>query len=94
MNDTLIKIILIYFVAVSVAASAAACIDKYKAKKNKWRIPESTLMLLGFLGGALAEYVTMKIIRHKTLHKKFMLGLPLFILLHIALIAACVFFLT
>lgn len=48
-------------------------------------------MLLGFFGGALAEYLTMKAIRHKTLHKKFMIGLPLFILIHVAIIALAVY---
>lgn len=69
----------------SLIASLAACIDKYKAKKDKWRIPENTLMLLGFLGGATGEYITMKIIRHKTRHNKFMIGLPFFILIHLAI---------
>ena len=89
--DKNIIAVLIYFSAISLIASLAAIIDKHKAKKEKWRIPERTLMLLGFFGGALAEYLTMKAIRHKTLHKKFMIGLPLFILIHVAIIALAVY---
>ena len=62
--------------------------DKAKAKRAVWRIPEATLMLVGLFGGALAMYVTMKTIRHKTKHKKFMIGLPLEIALHA--VFACV----
>jgi uncharacterized membrane protein YsdA (DUF1294 family) len=61
--------------------------DKIAAKKRpKHRISEAMLILLALLGGALAEYVVMKLIRHKTRHKKFMIGLPVIIFLHILLI--------
>ncbi|MCR4925454.1 MAG: DUF1294 domain-containing protein [Clostridiales bacterium] len=60
--------------------------DKSNAINGKYRVPEKTLMLLGLFGGALPMYITMKNIHHKTKHKKFMIGLPLEILLHIALI--------
>lgn len=86
MNKNILIACLIYFSAISIITAIITCADKYKAEKGKWRIPEKTLMLLGFFGGALAEYLTMKAIRHKTLHKKFMIGLPCFILLHLALI--------
>ena len=85
MSKTFIFICLIYFVLISLTASAAACIDKLKAKNGKRRISENTLILLGLFGGAAAEYITMKVIRHKTRHNKFMIGLPLFILFHSAL---------
>ena len=60
--------------------------DKSCAKKGKWRVPENTLMLLGALGGAAAMFFTMRCIRHKTKHLKFMLGLPVLFLLHLTLL--------
>ncbi len=80
----------VYFAAVSVASAFITAADKYFAKKNKWRIPEKTLLLLAFVGGALPMLVTMKLIRHKTKHKKFMLGLPVMVLLHIAIVVAII----
>ncbi len=85
MNNPVHLYVLAYFAAVSVITSLAAIIDKKKAEKHKYRIPEATLIFLGFIGGAFAEYLTMKKIRHKTRHKKFMLGLPVIILIHILL---------
>ncbi len=57
--------------------------DKNAAKKRKKRIPENFLMLTAFCGGAIPMLITMKIIRHKTQHNKFMLGLPAIILIHL-----------
>ena len=82
-----LKFFLIYYSVISLVSVALTVADKSKARKGKWRIPELTLMLSGLLGGALPMFVTMKIIRHKTKHMKFMLGLPLEMLLHAALIA-------
>ncbi len=76
----------IYFCAISFISVLLTIADKYKAKRNKWRISESTLLIVGLLGGALCEYITMRIIRHKTLHKKFMIGLPAEIIFQIILI--------
>lgn len=86
-NKTIILIAISYILAINIAASLLAFIDKKKAIKGKWRIPESTLMLIGLLGGACGEYLTMKKIHHKTQHKKFMIGLPLEFLLHLVIIA-------
>ena len=64
------------------AVSVIVCMhDKRAAKRGAWRVRESTLLLLGLLGGALPMLLTMLLIRHKTRHLKFMLGLPLEILL-------------
>lgn len=78
--------LIIYFVAVSLFASIVTVTDKRKAIKGKYRISEATLFVLGFLGGALSEYITMRLIHHKTLHKRFMLGLPAIVLLHILIL--------
>lgn len=83
--------ILVCFAIINIAAGAAAIADKKKAIKGHRRISEKTLMLLGLFGGALGEYITMLKIRHKTKHKKFMIGLPLQIFLHIILIFLIVY---
>ena len=54
-------------------------IDKFKAKKAKWRIPESTLLLLAVFGGSIGAWLGLQVWRHKTQHKKFYIGIPLII---------------
>lgn len=60
--------------------------DKDCARKNKWRIPEATLLTLAFFGGSLGAYTAMYMLRHKTCHKRFQILVPLFLALHIAII--------
>ena len=60
--------------------------DKSRARKRAWRIPESTLFVVSALGGSAAMLLVMLLIRHKTKHPKFMLGLPLMICLQIPLV--------
>ena len=84
---------LTYLIIISVFAVIITIYDKIAAKKlPRHRVPEKALMLTGFLGGAAAEYITMNVIRHKTRHRKFMLGLPAMIVLHAVLIAAYHFY--
>ena len=71
----------VWFAFISLVTAIVTAADKHFAIKGKRRVPEATLFALAFSGGALAEYLTMKRIRHKTLHKSFMLGLPAIILL-------------
>ena len=73
-----------YFIAINVIGILVNCIDKYRAKHNKWRIKEATLWIAGLLGGAPLSYLTMKLIRHKTKHKSFMIGMPLLAIIDIA----------
>lgn len=61
-------------------------IDKYKAKKGKWRIPEATLLMMAVVGGSVGAWTGMKVWHHKTLHKKFHYGIPAILLLQIAAI--------
>ena len=82
---------LVYLLVVSAAAVWLTVSDKLRAQKNKRRIAESSLLLVALFGGALAEYCTMRCIRHKTLHKRFMIGLPCMLLLHLLLIGAAVY---
>jgi uncharacterized membrane protein YsdA (DUF1294 family) len=58
-------------------------IDKWKAKKRAWRIPESTLFLVALLGGALGSLIGMYTFRHKTRHASFVWGMPIILVLHI-----------
>ena len=76
-------VILIYFLIISLISVIVTVKDKNAAKKNKWRVKESTLLLLGFIGGAICMFSTMLIIRHKTKKAKFMVPLPLFAIIHI-----------
>lgn len=62
--------------------AALAAHDKIAAKKHRRRVPEKKLLLAGALGGATGMYAAMLLIRHKTKHLKFMLGLPALTLLH------------
>ncbi len=78
-------ILLAVLLLVNVLAFALYGIDKLKAKKGAWRIPESTLLLVAFLGGSLGALLGMELFRHKTKHAKFRILVPLFLLLHIAL---------
>ncbi|MDO4495430.1 MAG: DUF1294 domain-containing protein [Clostridiaceae bacterium] len=80
------EFILIYLALMAVVAVTITAVDKRAAIKGRRRVPESTLMIVGLFGGALPMYVTMKVIRHKTKHKKFMIGLPLEIAIHAALV--------
>ena len=67
----------------SLTAAALAVSDKLRARRHAWRIPEMVLFLVSALGGSAAMLLVMMLIRHKTRHPKFMLGLPLMILLQI-----------
>ncbi len=78
---------LLYFIIISFVTAVVTFYDKKAAVKYpKRRVSEAMLFLLALVGGALAEFLVMKKIRHKTKHKSFMIGLPVIIFLHIALI--------
>ena len=70
---------------VNIVAFAAYGIDKRKAQRDSWRIPESTLLLLAFFGGALGALLGMRAFYHKTKHWKFKILVPLFLVLQLAL---------
>ncbi len=68
--------IALYILIISIVSVVMTVKDKSCAKKGKWRVPEKTLFILSALGGSVAMYITMKAIRHKTQHKRFMIGIP------------------
>ena len=88
----MIKWLLLYLAAINVLSAVLTIADKYRARRGKWRIRESTLILAAVLGGSPAEYITMRLIRHKTRHKKFMIGLPAIFLIQAAAAALAVYY--
>ena len=77
---------LYWILIINAVAFVTAGIDKYLAKKNRRRISESTLFTFALAGGAVGEYVSMKLLHHKTLHKRFMIGLPVIIAVQLILL--------
>ena len=71
------KLLYCYLLIINAAGFLLMLADKWKAKKNRWRIRESTLLLVAALGGSLGSLAGMYLFRHKTLHLKFTLGIPL-----------------
>ena len=78
------KYILAYLLIVNAVAFLLMLIDKIKAKKNLWRIPEATLMGVAAIGGSIGALAGMYTFRHKTLHRKFTIGIPAILILQIA----------
>ena len=75
--------LLIYLALISLISVILTVSDKRRARKQKYRIRESVLLLFSALGGSLAMFITMLLIRHKTNHMKFMLGIPLIIVIQL-----------
>ena len=82
-------IILGYFLLLNLVAFVVYGIDKYKARKGKWRIPESTLLTLAMFGGSIGAWLAMKAFHHKTMHKKFYIGVPMIIVLQMIFALSC-----
>ena len=75
-----------YLFAINIVSFFLYGIDKYKAKKNKWRISEATLLMIAIIGGSIGAWVGMRLWHHKTMHKKFKYGIPVIIIMQIALV--------
>ena len=80
------QLILIYLIAINVVTFFLYGIDKWKAKRSKWRISEATLLGLAVIGGSIGAWLGMKVWHHKTMHKKFKYGLPLILIVQIAIV--------
>ena len=78
--------LLYYIVGVNILAFLVYGIDKWRAKKGKWRISEATLLLLAVIGGSIGAWLGMKVWHHKTMHKKFKYGIPAILIIQIILI--------
>lgn len=70
------KLFPIYLLLINALGFLLMLVDKYKAKKNLWRIPEATLLGVATIGGSLGILLGMYAVRHKTKHLKFTLGVP------------------
>lgn len=82
------KYFLCYLLIVNLIGFFAFWIDKRKAQKGKWRIPEKRLFLFAFLGGGIGCSIGMKVFRHKTKHLSFVIGIPtIMIVEYVAMIA-------
>lgn len=88
----LAHIILGYFILVNFAGVVITMIDKQRAKRGAWRVPEKSLFACCFAGGCPGVYVTMRAIRHKTLHKRFMWGIPAIFTLQVVVILVVYYF--
>lgn len=78
--NIILFILAIYLILINLIAVIVTIYDKLCAVKRRWRVKESTLLLLSALGGSISMYITMLLIRHKTRHKRFMLGIPLILI--------------
>ena len=77
--------LLIYLAAVNLLGAIVTAADKHKAQNRRRRVPEKTLFLFCICGGCPGVYAAMRICRHKTLHKRFMLGIPAIFIVQLAL---------
>lgn len=80
------KVILIYLLIMNAAGFLVMTIDKVYARKNMWRIPERTLLGVAAVGGSLGVLAAMYTVRHKTKHMKFVIGVPLILVIQIGLV--------
>ena len=78
--------LLYYLIVINIVTFLVYGIDKWKAKQGSWRISEVSLLILAVIGGCIGALLGMKIWHHKTMHKKFKYGLPMILLVQIALI--------
>ncbi|MGN1181132.1 MAG: DUF1294 domain-containing protein [Suilimivivens sp.] len=83
-----ITLLLAYFTVINLIGFALMGIDKYRAKKRSFRIPEATLFIVAIIGGSIGSIIGMYAFRHKTRHRYFVYGMPFILLLQIILIAA------
>ena len=84
-----LKNLIIYFLIINLIGFLAMGIDKLKAKKDWWRIPEGTLLMIAILGGGIGSILGMYTFRHKTKKMKFTVGMPTILISEIALIIYC-----
>jgi uncharacterized membrane protein YsdA (DUF1294 family) len=78
------RVLIYYLLGINLLTFFVYGIDKWKAKRDKWRIPEATLLMLAALGGSVGALLGMTVFHHKTKHKKFLIGVPLILLAQLA----------
>ena len=77
------KYFLLYLLLINAAAFLLMLVDKIKAKKNLWRIPEVMFFVIAGIGGSIGSLAGMYLCRHKTKHFHFILGMPLILAIQI-----------
>ena len=75
-----------YLLAINFVSFFLYGIDKYKAKKGRWRISEATLLMMAVIGGCIGAWAGMRLWHNKTMHKKFKYGIPIIIILQVCLV--------
>ena len=75
-----------YLLAINALSFILFGLDKYKAKKGKWRISEATLLMMAVIGGSIGAWTGMRLWHHKTMHKKFKYGIPIIIIMQVSLV--------
>ena len=86
-------ILLLYLLIINLVAFAVYGIDKRRAIKDRWRVPEKTLFLLAILGGSIGAWAGMRVFHHKTKHWYFKFGIPAIFVLQVVLAALAVWYL-
>lgn len=86
-------ILLTYLTIINAVGFTFMLVDKRRARKNRWRIPEATLMGIAAVGGSVGSLVGMYTFRHKTRHPKFTIGIPVILVLQLAAAAAIMYYL-
>lgn len=84
-TDMLFHVLLVYLLIINAAGFILMLVDKVKARKNLWRIPEATLFLVAAIGGSVGSILGMYTFRHKTKHIKFIVGMPLILAVQIVI---------
>ncbi len=82
----MMEMLICYLLAINVITFTAFGLDKWKARRGRWRIPENTLLTFALVGGSAGAWLGMKVWHHKTLHRKFRYGVPALLLIHMAAI--------
>lgn len=79
------KLVFIYLSVINALGFLLMLVDKWKARTNRWRIPEATLMTVAALGGSFGSLAGMYLVRHKTKHLKFTVGIPLILAVQVVI---------
>lgn len=87
-----LSIFLVYVIIINIAGFCAMGIDKKKAKKGAWRIPEKRLFFIALLGGSIGSILGMKTFRHKTKHWYFVWGMPAILIIQLLAVFCLLFF--
>lgn len=75
--------LILYFLTINALGFLLMLADKHRARKNRWRIPEATLMGVAVLGGSIGSLIGMYTVRHKTKHPKFTVGIPMILIVQL-----------